>query len=201
MLLDDEEEEDLKANQSRFLKTGRGRRPKAAKPNEDTTMMIDTSSKKKISPVKPTGTTTQTIKSSDLAKNNSSNNKKGGSNDKIFSTLKEGVQNIFATTKQSRTDFVNQNMEGNNSEDDDEYEEDEDLLETEDLKAKRRLLELLNRGDDDEDQGVAIEYNSGEEGEGDRKKNVASSGISGKKNGINEDMDEDEEDDIMGDDY
>ena len=92
-------------------------------------------------------------------------------------------------------------MEGNNSEDDDEYEEDEDLLETEDLKAKRRLLELLNRGDDDEDQGVAIEYNSGEEGEGERKKNVASSGINGKKNGINEDMDEDEEDDIMGDDY
>jgi hypothetical protein len=42
-------------------------------------------------------------------------------------------------------------MEGNNSEDDEEYEEDEDLLETEDLKAKRRLLELLNRGDDDED--------------------------------------------------
>ena len=42
-------------------------------------------------------------------------------------------------------------MEGNNSEDDEEYEEDEDLLETEDLKAERRLLELLNRGDDDED--------------------------------------------------
>jgi hypothetical protein len=42
-------------------------------------------------------------------------------------------------------------MEGNNSEEDDEYEEDEDLLENEDLKAKRRLLELLNRGDDDED--------------------------------------------------
>ena len=93
-------------------------------------------------------------------------------------------------------------MEGNNSEDDEEYEEDEDLLETEDLKAKRRLLELLNRGDDDEDQGVAIEYNSGgEEGDGDRKRNVASSGITAKKIGINEDMDEDEEDDIMGDDY
>lgn len=42
-------------------------------------------------------------------------------------------------------------MEVNNSEDEDEYEEDDDLLETEDLKAKRRLLELLNRGDDDED--------------------------------------------------
>jgi hypothetical protein len=42
-------------------------------------------------------------------------------------------------------------MEGNNSEEDDEYEEDENLLENEDLKAKRRLLELLNRGDDDED--------------------------------------------------
>ena len=95
MLLDDEEEEDLKANQSRFLKTGRGRRPKAAKANEDATMMIDTSSKKKISPVKPTGTTTQTIKSSDLAKTNT--NKKV--NDKIFSTLKEGVQNIFTTSK------------------------------------------------------------------------------------------------------
>jgi hypothetical protein len=105
MLLDDEEEEDLKANQSRFLKTGRGRRPKAAKPSEDTTM-IDTSSKKKISPVKPTGTTTQTIKSSDLAKSTTSANKKGA-NDKIFSTLKEGVQNIFATTKQSRADAVN----------------------------------------------------------------------------------------------
>lgn len=96
MLLDDEEEEDLKANQSRFLKTGRGRRPKAAKANEDATMMIDTSSKKKISPVKPTGTTTQTIKSSDLAKTNTTKKV----NDKIFSTLKEGVQNIFTTSKQ-----------------------------------------------------------------------------------------------------
>lgn len=90
MLLDDEEEEDLKANQSRFLKTGRGRRPKAAKPSEDASMMIDTSSKKKTSPLKPSGTTTQTIKSSDLAKSTSSNNKKSTS-DKIFSTLKEGV--------------------------------------------------------------------------------------------------------------
>jgi hypothetical protein len=96
MLLDDEEEEDLKANQSRFLKTGRGRRPKAAKANEDATMMIDTSSKKKISPVKPTGTTTQTIRSSDLAKTTNTNKKV---NDKIFSTLKEGVQNIFTTSK------------------------------------------------------------------------------------------------------
>jgi hypothetical protein len=93
-------------------------------------------------------------------------------------------------------------MEGAlHSEDDDDYDEDEDPVETEDLKAKRRLLELLNRGDDDEDQGVAIEYNSGEEGDAaDRKKNVAS-GSAAKKNGINEDMDEDEEDDIMGDDY
>lgn len=87
-------------------------------------------------------------------------------------------------------------MEGlNHSEDDDDYEEYEDPVETEDLKAKRRLLELLNRGDDDEDQGVAIEYNSGEEG--DAKKNVPSASAAKK----NEDMDEDEEDDIMGDDY
>lgn len=99
MLLDDEEEEDLKANQSRFLKTGRGRRPKAKTTNnEDGNMMIDTSSKKKVSPVKPSGTTTQTIRSSDLAKTASSSKKVV--NDKIFSTLKEGVQNIFATSKQ-----------------------------------------------------------------------------------------------------
>lgn len=69
MLLDDEEEEDLKANQSRFLKTGRGRRPKA-KPAEDTTMMINSSSKKKASPNKPSGTTTQTVRSSDIIKSN-----------------------------------------------------------------------------------------------------------------------------------
>lgn len=94
MLLDDEEEEDLKANQSRFLKTGRGRRPKA-KPADDH-MTIDTSSKKKTSPVKPSGTTTQTIRSSDLVKANPG--KKVA--DKMFSTLKEGVQNIFATSKQ-----------------------------------------------------------------------------------------------------
>ena len=58
MLLDDDEEEDLKANQSKFLKTGRGRRPKAKLATDDAKMMIDTSSKKKTSPVKPTGTTT-----------------------------------------------------------------------------------------------------------------------------------------------
>ncbi len=58
MLLDDDEEEDLKANQSKFLKTGRGRRPKAKPATDDSNMMIDTSSKKKSSPVKPTGTTT-----------------------------------------------------------------------------------------------------------------------------------------------
>ena len=91
----------------------------------------------------------------------------------------------------------------NNSEDEDEYEEDEDPMETEDLKAKRRLLELLNRGDDDEDQGVAIEYNSGgEDGDiADKKKGVASgSGV--KQGGANEDMEDDEDDDdIMGDDY
>lgn len=58
MLLDDDEEEDLKANQSKFLKTGRGRRPKAKQATDDANMMIDTSSKKKTSPVKPTGTTT-----------------------------------------------------------------------------------------------------------------------------------------------
>jgi len=58
MLLDDDEEEDLKANQSKFLKTGRGRRPKAKTATDDANMMIDTSSKKKTSPVKPTGTTT-----------------------------------------------------------------------------------------------------------------------------------------------
>lgn len=57
MLLDDEEEEDLKANQSRFLKTGRGRRPKA-KVSEDVNIAADSASKKKISPVKPSGTTT-----------------------------------------------------------------------------------------------------------------------------------------------
>lgn len=63
-------------------------------------MVIDSSSKKKVSPIKPTGTTTQTIRSSDLAKAASSSTKKQG--DKMFSTLKEGVQNIFATTKQLR---------------------------------------------------------------------------------------------------
>lgn len=94
-----------------------------------------------------------------------------------------------------------------NSEEDDEYEEDEYPMETEDLKAKRRLLELLNRGDDDEDQGVAIEYNSGGEdgagGEsGDKKKNAgAANGTNAKNGGVNEDLDEDEDDDIMGDDY
>jgi hypothetical protein len=58
MLLDDDEEEDLKVNQSKFLKTGRGRRPKAKPATDDANMMIDTSSKKKTSPVKPSGTTT-----------------------------------------------------------------------------------------------------------------------------------------------
>jgi hypothetical protein len=60
-------------------------------------MMIDTSSKKKVSPIKPTGTTTQTIRSSDLAKVSNSSSKK--QTEKMFTTLKEGVQNIFATSK------------------------------------------------------------------------------------------------------
>jgi hypothetical protein len=48
MLIDDEKEEDLKANQSCFLKTGRGGRPKTAKFNKNAIMMMDTSSKKII---------------------------------------------------------------------------------------------------------------------------------------------------------
>jgi hypothetical protein len=54
----------------------------------------------------------------------------------------------------------------NSGDEEEDYEEDDDPLETEDLKAKRRLLELLNRGDDD---GVAIEYNSGGEEGADKK--------------------------------
>jgi hypothetical protein len=50
--------------------------------------MIDTSSaiKKKISPIKP-----------EISKQNVSNGQK--KQEKVFSSLKEGVQNIFATSK------------------------------------------------------------------------------------------------------
>ena len=90
MLLDEDEEEDLKANQSRFLKTGRGRR-KTQKTSDDVDM-IDTSSavKKKVSPIKP-------------ALSKGTENTKQGSHKKqeIFSTMKDGVKNIFATSKSS----------------------------------------------------------------------------------------------------
>jgi len=86
MLLDEEEEEDLKANQSRFLKTGRGRKKiNKTTANEDADMIDTTSAaniKKKVSPIKP------------IANKNAENSKANPQKkqaDKIFSSLKEGV--------------------------------------------------------------------------------------------------------------
>lgn len=73
--------------------------------------------------------------------------------------------------------------------DEDEYDAEDD-----EIKAQRKILELLEKEDDD--VGVAIEYNSaGEDGE---KPNNRNGGMNGKINGAAID-EEDEE--MMGDDY
>ena len=82
--------------------------------------------------------------------------------------------------------------------------EDEEELENGDddeIQARKKLLKLLEQGDNDDDEdGVAIEYNSGDEG-------VAPSGGKENKlatangNAANENGDLEDDDDIMGDEY
>lgn len=81
-------------------------------------------------------------------------------------------------------------------------EDDEDLDDADDaeIEARKKLLKLLEQGDNDDDEdGVAIEYNSGDEGgipggDKDAKGGMAN----GKAANENGDLDDD---DIMGDDY
>jgi hypothetical protein len=81
-------------------------------------------------------------------------------------------------------------------------EDDEDLEDADDpeIIAHKKLLKLLEQGDndDDDEDGVAIEYNSGDEGapSGDKDKGALINGKSG--NPENGDLDDD---DIMGDEY
>jgi hypothetical protein len=83
--------------------------------------------------------------------------------------------------------------------------EDEEELENGDddeIQARKKLLKLLEQGDndDDDEDGVAIEYNSGEEGVGPsgskESKAVMANGKASNENGDLED-----DDDIMGDEY
>jgi hypothetical protein len=84
--------------------------------------------------------------------------------------------------------------------------EDEEELENgddEEIQARKKLLKLLEQGDndDDDEDGVAIEYNSGEEGvapAGSKEnKGLTANGKAANENG---DLEEDD-DDIMGDEY
>ena len=73
--------------------------------------------------------------------------------------------------------------------DEDDYDAEDD-----EIKAQRKILELLEK---DDDAGVAIEYNSGgEDGEKPANRNA---GMNGKING-GATIDEEDED-MMGDDY
>jgi hypothetical protein len=81
-----------------------------------------------------------------------------------------------------------------------EDEEDLDDADDAEIQARKKLLKLLEQGDndDDDEDGVAIEYNSGDEGgapAGDKDKAGMSNGKAANENG---DLDDD---DIMGDEY
>ena len=120
-----------------------------------------------------------------------------------FKSDTKAPQNIFATikTKPSPADIPMKQFIPEADEEMEEELEDEDDPE---IQARKKLLKLLEKGNDDyddEDDGVAIEYNSGDEGgapngEKDSKGNKANGNNLGNENG---DMDED--DDIMGDEY
>jgi len=185
MLLDEEEEEHLKNRQQAFLRTRRVKRSKAhadefgngSAMKDD--MMIDTSTsvnkkKETISPAKP----------------------KKMAADLINGTYKSAPQNIFATIKTSKLGEIKQTI----PEEDDSMEEDEE--DDPETLARKKLLKLLEQGDnyDDDEDGVAIEYNSGDEGA--IPANGDNEGKSGKANAkTNNDNGDLDDDDIMGDEY
>jgi hypothetical protein len=72
-------------------------------------------------------------------------------------------QNIFATIKTSKLPEIKEPIPEDESMEDDEELEDADDPE---IQARKKLLKLLEQGDndDDDEDGVAIEYNSGDEG-------------------------------------
>ncbi len=84
----------------------------------------------------------------------------------------------------------------------DEMMEDE---EDEEIMARKKLLKLLEKGDnydDDDDDGVAIEYNSGEDGAGNNEpEKNGKGGLANGKAGKAEENGELDDEDIMGDDY
>lgn len=114
----------------------------------------------------------------------------------LFATIKTGG---FSGLNNGPSASVGKGQQGNNGQDEDmeDYQEDDDLEEED---AEQKLLEILER--EDEDEGVAIEYVSGDEAEVAKqaKLNGKSNGAAGSSNLLMNGGDEDE-DDLMGDDY
>lgn len=70
-------------------------------------------------------------------------------------------------------------------------------VDDEEFKAQQKLLELLEK-DDDADYGVAIDVNSGDEAPAESKPQKGAKGARARDPG---ELDEEEDEDMMGDDY
>ena len=209
MLLDEDEEQDLKDRQQKFLRTKIVKKGPAARTTangDGDHQMIDTTTAarvKQASPMKPA--------KSSLSENGEvvSKGKPGRKSnpEKQGRPSSNGVTNIFQTVKQqpqfgpSGQTSLQQNGGGYNDYEGEEYEDQEEV-DDDDLKAQK-LLELLEKEDDD-DGGVAIEYLSGEDGEpGSGKTGRDKAIINGNGNhaGLNGAMMEEDDEDMMGDEY
>ena len=118
-------------------------------------------------------------------------------------TKKQITNNLFATIKAGNLSGLNngpttataaKNGHGQQDEDMDDMEDD-----YEESDGEQKLLEILEREDEDDEGGVAIEYLSGDEAE------AAKQAKMGKANGATAAMNggagDEDDDDMMGDDY